>query len=85
MHVSRDGGIVKVVGVAIAFSTKVKKGLGVLMHKQRRKRADVTQTIVLKNGSASMRPRLRACERMRGRSHCRADTSSSIRCSSPNE
>src|SRR5579872_1197090 len=58
MRVRGENRVLKVVRILIAFIPEVEPGLGVLVNEQRRKGADVADTIVLKLGALPCVPRL---------------------------
>ncbi len=66
MDVGGDDGILKIIGVAVALAAEIKPGLRVLMHEQRRERADVADAIIFENGPLPGVPGF-------GRSGCEAD------------
>ena len=82
MHFGGNDGVFEVVGKVVALVAKVEPGLGVLMHEERGKRADVAQPVVFKDGPFPCHPGI-AVERIGLRAHAQADTSSSIRCRGP--
>ena len=51
MHLGRDSGIFKIVGVLVSLVPQVEPGMGILVDKQRRERADVADALIVESDS----------------------------------